>query len=896
MQTNIAPENKEYFRLIKEALDERRLAFFVGAGVSRASNPHYPSWVKITETLKDGLAGNDETDPLKIAQLYALKYGNLKLKETVQSCFPTNGISSDIQQAILDLNPHYIISTNWDTLFENILNERISYIYDTVVCDSELIESKNDCKIIKMHGDFSHNNYVLTEDDYLNYSRNFPLIENYVKSIISTHTIVMLGYSFSDIDLKQIVNWFQNNSSVQPPIYMLVHKKDEYLKRYLQKYGIITIAFENGNQDSFLKDFLRILSHLDDFSHNPVEFVYNKIKKYEDYYTVLQENIRRSLGNCEIFYNSKKNGILHFFDSESINDKDNTQRDIYNQFIGGLDFNNEVTRKILRILSKANIIGIITSRNENGSYQYKSFADICDYNESQLLNFDFSPKKSTDFLYNLLESIICLAELGQTQEAFEKNKELISYCEKTRNYIYLFIGFFNHDQLLYQLRFSPKKTRDLVQSEQAHPIENLYTTLPKTIQRDYIDLYHFLTLRDLYKMHFDISKDVETKEEHVDIIEKGGMAFSSDDGKSLSRLKNLIEFALENGIYIENQSSFRKICQKYVRISILQQHDRKKISLDKIELYACIKYHSFDELRHQFETNQKQSKGRPFDLDSTLLNWLVDDALKNCVNHFIHEYRSIFYAHFDGYIENILYLLAHNELPKDIITKIWENVNNLVDKASNTLTIFSAINRFTAIQWNLYKKSFDAKQIIALLENLLKKFIFKKMNVHEERALSWNSLCNLYACGHYLQSKFTNKAIILQVIQIIDNFPQNEKITFIQNVLLELYQISDKKCQKEIKQYTTKRAFVEPDQFDSLLLFVNYHLHLTALGLEKDKNETRQMVENILQKYPSNVFYNSIQTTLSLLEFLQNKDSSFSSIYKKVQQKVNSLNKEFRHN
>lgn len=896
MQTNIAPENKEYFRLIKEALDERRLAFFVGAGASRASNPHYPSWAKITETLKDGLAGNEETDPLKVAQLYALKYGNLKLKETVQSSFPVKGISLDIQQAILDLNPHYIISTNWDTLFENILNERISYIYDTVVCDSELIESKNDCKIIKMHGDFSHNNYVLTEDDYLNYSRNFPLIENFVKSIISTHTIVMLGYSFSDIDLKQIVNWFQNNSSVQPPIYMLVHKKDEYLERYLQKYGIITIAFENGKRECFLKDFLCTLSHLDDFSHDPSEFVYNKIKKYEDYYTVLQENIRRSLGNCEIFYNSKKNGILHFFDSESINDKDNTQRDIYKQFIGGLDFNNEVTKKILRILSKANITGIITSRNENGSYQYKSFADICDYNESQLLNFDFSPKKSTDFLYDLLENIICLVELGQTQEAFEKNKELISYCEKTRNYIYLFIGFFNHDQFLYQLRYSSKKTRALVQSEQAHPIEDLYTTLPKTIQRDYIDLYQFLTLRDLYKMHFDISKDVETKERNVEIIEKGGMAFSSDDGKSQSRLKNLVEFALENGIYIENQSSFRKICQKYVRISILQQHDRKKISFDKIELYACIKYHTFDELRHQFEFNQKQSKGRPFDLDSALLNWLVDEALKNCVNHFIHEDRSVFYAHFDGFIENILYLLAHNELPKDVITKIWENVNNLVDKASNTLTIFRAINRFTAIQWNLYKQSFDAKQIIALLENLLKKFIFKKMNVHEERALSWNSLCNLYACGHYIQSKFTNKAIILQVIQNIDNFPQNEKITFIQNVLLELYQISSNTCQKTIKQYITKQSFAELNQFDSLLLFVNYHLHLTALDLKKDKKETCQMVENILQKYPPNVFYNSIQTTLSLLEFLQNKDSSFSSIYKKVQQKVNSLNKEFRHN
>ena len=43
MQNLIAPENKEYFRLIKEALDQRRLVFFVGAGVSIATNQKYPS-------------------------------------------------------------------------------------------------------------------------------------------------------------------------------------------------------------------------------------------------------------------------------------------------------------------------------------------------------------------------------------------------------------------------------------------------------------------------------------------------------------------------------------------------------------------------------------------------------------------------------------------------------------------------------------------------------------------------------------------------------------------------------------------------------------------------------------------------------------------------------------
>jgi hypothetical protein len=83
-------KNNEYFRIIKNALDEHKLAFFVGSGVSSASAPNntYPLWRDILKRLQKGLVGCDDSDPLKIAQLYALKYGSLKLKETVKDCFP----------------------------------------------------------------------------------------------------------------------------------------------------------------------------------------------------------------------------------------------------------------------------------------------------------------------------------------------------------------------------------------------------------------------------------------------------------------------------------------------------------------------------------------------------------------------------------------------------------------------------------------------------------------------------------------------------------------------------------------------------------------------------------------------------------------------------------------
>ncbi len=894
MQTNIAPENKKHFKLIKEALNERRLAIFVGAGVSRATNPNYPSWAKVTETLKEGLPGCEETDPLKIAQLYALKFNNLILKETVKSCFPPKDIPSDIQESILDLKPHYIISTNWDCLFENFLNEKISYIYDVIASDRELIESRNDNKIIKMHGDFPHNNYVLTEDDYLNYSKNFPLIENYVKSIISTHTVVMIGYSFSDIDLKQIINWLQIHSTVQPPIFMVVNKKNEYAERYLQKFGIITIAQET-DFNKYLRDFLNNLTLLDDFSQAPEKYIYNKIKKYEKYRTILQRDICGSLGNCEIWYDSQKRGILHFFEYESILEEENIQRAIFNKFIRTFNENDETTRQIIGILSKANITGIIISKNENGTYKFKSYADICEYKESRLLNFDFSTYKTNKNIDDFINDVLCLVEQGRIHEALEINKIFISHCEKTRNYIYLFIGFFNHSQLLSQLRHSSPKTRDLVKDEKIYSLDDLFISLPKDLQSEYREIYHFLTKQDLYKKHFEITNDVQEKERKIEIIENGGMAFSSDDGKFQTQLKNLIEFVLDNGICFERNSIYRKICQNYVKISFLQQYDKRTISLDKTELYACIKYYSSDELHKLFKDFRKPSKRKVFKLDCNLLEWLVDEALKNCISHFILDNKGEIYTYYDQYIANILFLLGQNKLTEELVDKIWSLINQLVEEASNTLAIFSAINTFIAIQWNLNQKVFKEKQFITLLENLLKKFIFKKMNGHEEWALSLNRLYNLYNCCHALQSKFTSNTIISQVIQNIDNLTQHDKICFIQNVLLELYQISDKKCQKEIRQYVSKQKFVKSEDFNSYLDIVNYHLHLTALDIEKSKNKICQMVKGMIQEYPEKVYYNSIQSTLSLSEYLQKKNPYFTDIYKIIQEKVNKLDKEFGH-
>ena len=159
------------------------------------------------------------------------------------------------------------------------------------------------------------------------------------------------------------------------------------------------------------------------------------------------------------------------------------------------------------------------------------------------------------------------------------------------------------------------------------------------------------------------------------------------------------------------------------------------------------------------------------------------------------------------------------------------------------------------------------------------------MNGHEETALSWNRIYNLYNCCKNLKSKFTSEFIIQNVIQVVENFPEKEKMEFIQNVLLELYQISNNKCQNIIKQYITKQKFKRPDDFGQFINVTNYCLDLLALNLKQNKKEIHKWVEILIEKYPENIFYSSIRTTLSILEFLK-KDSIFEDVYEKLKIKV----------
>lgn len=225
---------------ISEASKSNRLVVFVGAGVSM--NSEIPSWNELIQALKKELPSNlkDEADDLKTAQLYKDSRGHKEYIDKIKKELKYGKASfNPIHEAILNLNPCHIITTNYDDLLEQALRN-IGKQYQLIRKDEDLPHTQYANMLIKMHGDFETNNIVLTENDYYNYKDNFPLINAFVQSLFATNLILFVGFSFNDMNLKIILNSLKKllKNDFQPVYLLSNNAADNVHISYFKNKGV----------------------------------------------------------------------------------------------------------------------------------------------------------------------------------------------------------------------------------------------------------------------------------------------------------------------------------------------------------------------------------------------------------------------------------------------------------------------------------------------------------------------------------------------------------------------------------------------------------------------------------------------------------------------------------
>lgn len=314
MEDNIINNStRSHIRQIQKAMRQNRLVVLVGAGASATCG--VPCWSDLIIELKKELDLPEyETDFLKIPQLYKNMRKHKEYYERIKEILLDGQVqSSYVHDEILNLNPCHIITTNYDNLLEQaIVKSRDNFF--VVRRDEDLPNNRGERMLLKMHGDFASDNIVLTEDDYLDYARNFPLMRSYVMSLFASKLVLLIGFSYSDINLKYILRDVkQCLGDKMQPIYMLAsdsmnsHIQTYFDSNYIQVVTLSDLAatralnaqhvefesapFENDKSNTLYHQLL-LLQKYSEQCNDFVSQIANFIYEYGDQFSTIGSYIK----------------------------------------------------------------------------------------------------------------------------------------------------------------------------------------------------------------------------------------------------------------------------------------------------------------------------------------------------------------------------------------------------------------------------------------------------------------------------------------------------------------------------------------------------------------------------------------------------------------------------
>ena len=247
-----------YFEIAYAAVTSR-LCLFTGTGFSKAvTENEAPGWQELLEDacalLEDGadissaLFPKRGKNPLSLeeaAQVIALQFAkhdkNLhdELAQII-STLETSGDNTAIEKFLQD-SPVRIVTTNYDLLAESLAGaDRCQ----SIAPGFPIPRSSAEVKVYHVHGSIeSPRNMVVTSDDYFRFMNGESYFSRKLSTVLHENTVVILGYSLADTNLKTIISdykGFSRSHVIGGNLFLVSRSKvDQYLKDYYaHSYGI----------------------------------------------------------------------------------------------------------------------------------------------------------------------------------------------------------------------------------------------------------------------------------------------------------------------------------------------------------------------------------------------------------------------------------------------------------------------------------------------------------------------------------------------------------------------------------------------------------------------------------------------------------------------------------
>jgi len=738
---------------IKEALDNNNLSIFAGASVSLDSD--LPSWQDLIDEFKKAL-NTKEKDFLKVAELFFIQFKENIYYKKINEFFPLHSKANMLHNKMVNMNIKNLITTNWDDLFEKAIDQEGKF-FDIIRTEDDIGCSSGFTKLLKVHGSLESRNIVFKESDYHSYTLDFPLIENYVKGIFSTDTILLVGYSLSDNNIKQIINWVNSKSKNIKPVYFLkVDNSFDYLEfEYYKKKNIFIIYWNNIDiyqddcknlvelkykRSKMIYSFLEKISihNIDSGNLTIKEFItesYAGLQKILNYDYVDKNTIVTILkskfnlyGINEIFYGEQENRTLLI---------QNKLICKYLKILKRLN-NTKINSFISEILQKANFTTIKCFAQDNNNILYHIELANKELN-NYLYNFDF--KSIDNEIENItnnyvidgnekeyLQKAYLLYQKESFKEAYILLKEVSKVSFKNRKFDIWFISEFNKTYFCNLMREDERYLDNEKYQKQIEcycteigkiNLSIMINKLPKTYQDILEPLLNLKTklkekLLSTILLVDNLNSDLENKR-------KGGFGFNQNFENLIKEWEE-IEFFISNYyLTIEYDGQVQYIYENIFKSILLYRLKNKDYKVGNYIISLGIRnFINYKEVL-KFLDNKIEDK-ELFILDNE--NYEVFQIMVNNLIEKIKVENKIFSNRYYKYYYNLLIILSYFKLTKDQFSFIIDSFNTLLKSKNMRLTDYEVINIFIVKQYKKNKDNINTES----LENSIKEYIYKFIN------------------------------------------------------------------------------------------------------------------------------------------------------------------------
>jgi hypothetical protein len=246
------------------SLANESLCLFLGTGFSKnITAGKVPSWAELLLMCSDSLTDRSIADnlfsakgkknvfPLEdCAQMLelAFKKEGKDFRATVSNIINSTHIDATASKAASDFiskhNNLKIITTNFDVLVEREILKDVANVFYT---GKPIPKRFKDANIYHIHGcvDFPEG-MILTSSDYFRFINSPNYFSKKITTLIHENTVLIMGYSLSDPNLKIILNSYKlDMANAASPVNIFFVARDKYqqhIKDYFEiVYGITVI-------------------------------------------------------------------------------------------------------------------------------------------------------------------------------------------------------------------------------------------------------------------------------------------------------------------------------------------------------------------------------------------------------------------------------------------------------------------------------------------------------------------------------------------------------------------------------------------------------------------------------------------------------------------------------